>query len=117
MKIEFIIDKIEYKKLLSKDIISSDIEYCNKKIKGKSNYLLIMSTQNKSIAAAKLLSKNRIAVEKIFADNNIKYRFLTEEASLFFCKGFIPMLANLKRNFVNSFILHCLILTIKQENL
>lgn len=90
MKVEFIIDKSEYKKLLNKDIVGTQIIYNSEKLKGKSNYLLSLSIESKSITVAKLLSNSRIAVEKLFIENNIKYRLLTEESALFFAHRLYP---------------------------
>ena len=90
MKVEFIIDKSEYKKLLNKDIVGTQIKYKSEKVKGKSNYLLTLSIESRNLTAAKLLSNSRIVVEKLFIENNIKYRLLTEEASQFFVQRLYP---------------------------
>ncbi len=90
MKVEFIIDKSEYKKLLSKNIFDTQIKYKSEKVKGKSNYLLTLSIESKNFKTAKLLSNSRIVVEKLFIENNIKYRLLTEESALFFVRRLYP---------------------------
>ena len=90
MKVEFIIDKSEYKKLLSKNIFDTQIKYKSEKVKGKSNYLLTLSIESKNLTAAKLLSNSRIVVEKLFIENDIKYRLLTEESALFFVRRLYP---------------------------
>lgn len=94
MKIEFLIDKSEYKKILSKDKFDKQIEFRNEKVKGKNNYLLTLECSGKSVSTAKKLSESRIAINKLFADNNIKYRLLTEEASQFFVQRLYPYASN-----------------------
>ncbi len=90
MKVEFIVDKNEYKKLLSKDRFSEHIKYRSEKVKGKNNYLLTLECEGKSVSTAKTLSESRITIDKLFADNNVKYRLLTEEASQFFVQRLYP---------------------------
>lgn len=90
MKVEFIVDKNEYKKLLSKNKFSEQIKYSSEKIKGKNNYLLTLTCEGKSVSIAKTLSECRVTIEKLFADNNVKYRLLTEEASSFFVQRLYP---------------------------
>lgn len=90
MKVEFIVDKSEYQKLLSKDKFDSKINYTNKKVKGKNNFVLTLSAEGKNVATAKILSDSRITVETLFTENNVKYRLLTEEASQFFALRLYP---------------------------
>lgn len=90
MKVEFIVDKKEYKKLLCKDKFSERIKYRSEQVKGKNNYLLTLECEGKSVSTAKTLSESRIIVDKLFVDNNVKYRLLTEEASQFFVQKLYP---------------------------
>ena len=91
MKIEFVLDKKDYQKLLTTDVKSDKIKYYSKKIKGKTNYILTLSTNSSSIDAAKLLSENRKALEKLFEDSEVKYRLLTEESSQFLLNELYPL--------------------------
>lgn len=90
MEVEILIDKSEYKKLLSKNIIDTQIKYNSEKVKGKNNFLLTLSKDGRNVNTAKVLSDSRISVEKLFAENNVKYRLLTEEASQFFVQRLYP---------------------------
>lgn len=84
MKVEFIIDKNDYKALLSENAVNAHIKRDDKKVKGKCNYLLMLSNEGKNVKTAKLLSDCRIEIEKIFSRNNVKYRLLIDESSQFF---------------------------------
>lgn len=94
MKVEFLIDKSEYKKLLNKRTVVATnktiVKYSHEKVSGKNNYLLTLTCAGKKISDAEALSEQRIHVEKILADNQVKYRLLTEEASQFFVQHLYP---------------------------
>ena len=95
MEIKILVDKTDFRqflhniKLVAKNGIEIKIQ-C-KKIRGKSNYLLIFTCNGKRISCAKSLSEMRISAENVFNENGIKFRVINDESLVFLASSLYPL--------------------------
>ncbi len=95
MEIKILVDKTDFRQFLHniKLVAKNGIEIKSqcKKIKGKSNYLLIFTCNGKRISCAKALSEMRISAENVFNENGIKYRVINDESLVFLASCLYPL--------------------------
>ena len=109
MKIEYLIDKDDYKSLLKKISLTASngvtIEKKNLAYKGKTNYLLQLSSKDESDEGAIALCEIKERVDVAFSASNIDCRLLTNEASQYYGRKLFPLVSAYEtklRRFIQS---------------
>ncbi len=109
MKVEYLINKSDYKDLLPKGNFTATNELIVKKrsntVKGKDNYLLTLKVLDETEKGAEALSEYHIQIKQILLDNKITFRILLNEAAQYFAKDLFPLLCEFEtklRKFIQS---------------
>lgn len=109
MKIEYLIDKDDYKELLPKGNFTAANELIVKKrsntVKGKDNYLLTLKVLDETEKGAEALSEYHIQIKQILLDNKITFRILLNESAQYFAKELFPLFCEFEtklRKFIQS---------------
>lgn len=111
MIVEYLIDKDEYKTLLSDDIFkaSNGLTVDNKstKYKGKENHILRLSVSGESLKNAEALSEIAERIKSIFnnKNNKVRYRLLINEPAQYFVKELYPLVCEFEtrlREFIHG---------------
>ena len=100
MKIEYLIDKDDYKELLPKGNFTATNKLIVKKrsnaVKGKDNYLLTLKVLDKTEKGAEALSEYHKQIKQILLENKVTFRILLNESAQYFAKDLFPLLCEVE---------------------